>query len=239
MASASSAGAGGGGPSTTGGRMPSTVVVSFIAETEPGSAPAWLGFENTTAHILTLQLGGADFWQLDASDPAPPQLAVSADVATDLRVGFHESKSPQAPCVFLTPDGFLGANALVGGEAYVARVSGADTEALTVELREAAPPASFSALRAHPIVAGFNNTLEVRHGGDEAPMTFELVENVPSYYRVLSDRIAVEHIRFVGPCGVAHEADVDVVLEGAFGFTATVSAEPVAGAVESVVLAEP
>ena len=124
--------------STTGGGTPAPEVwASAVIETEPGSAPGLIEAHNDTPLFLTIQLGGSNFFQIASWSRLPYQLAVSDDISGDMRLGYHETALPNAPCVFLNDLDIVGPSAVTPGELTRVRVTGSDHETLMTEITSA------------------------------------------------------------------------------------------------------
>ncbi len=224
---------------TSSSQQQQQLFVSFVAETEPGQAPALVHLDNATAFVVTLQVGGANFLQIAIEDvpTLEPQLAVSADVLADTKIGYHEDKSEGAACVFLTLDELTGPNQLEAGVSYSLEVTGDSYETLALKVVELGPAPAFVAVRGwrKAQIPG-TTTLELTPAGASTPQLFDLsLGSVGQYVSLGTTNLQLEAISFETPSQTFSAQD-SATLSGAFGFTAVVDDEELANAATAVEL---
>lgn len=205
--------------SSSGGE--SVLWASVVAETEAGAAPARVRLFNDTDHILTLQVGGATFWQIAGRyERTTDQLAVSAAIVEDIRLGFHETKSPQAPCVFLDLFAVVGDSALTPGTLHRFHLTGESIEGLQVEVETAGPAAAYLAVRVGHSAA-LVGLQSVALNIDGISQAFQpSFSGLGDYRQVGDDSVYLDEVRV----SALQEwtASLDVTLAGAHGYTVMV-----------------
>ncbi|MBN4050149.1 hypothetical protein JYT28_00175 [Desulfobulbus sp. AH-315-M07] len=215
-ASATGNGGTGGATTTSTGGGGTTVVLDYtlsvITETEPGLAAALIEMHNETEFIITVQLGGADFWQIGFDDPIPAvQPASTDDVIRNVRVGYHTNKSPAAACIFVIPETITGETSLLPDTSYVVTVTGNDLKKLAIDVTLVSPffeYVAYRGLRAVPLTGA--TELVLRTPGGES-FALNLTHGTETLY---------EHV----PVGALSVAEVSVTnnssgleLSGALG----------------------
>ena len=216
--------------STSTGTTTGPLYASLVEEAGAGEAPALVEFSNETAAVSTLQLGGAEYWQLDTSDEASQQLAVSADVPEELRLGWHETKSETAPCTFLDFFPITGAPALVPGLSYDLVVTGPNVDELAVDVVELGAAEPYVALRTRVDATVASPTVELVTGG--RTLSFSPPVQTDSNYQLAGDTLT--EIRFTHNGGMV-TADLSQALDN-YGYTVVVSPVEHAEALISVPL---
>jgi hypothetical protein len=236
-----SAAVGTGAATSTGSVWDLRLHASLLAETEPGQGPALLSLVHATSHFVTLELGGALFYKIGATEEAPPQLSASADVQGNVKVGYCDVKDQETPCVFVRLDAFMGPNALVPGKSYEMRVAkDVAQNAWSLEVGEVPGP-SFRALRAlgGDFETGARRIDVTLSGGVAVGFDLPLSGAATPYTMLQGAASSMASVTYVDSKGETYSGAMTAAFEGASGFTVLVDKTPHPNALGSTELDRP
>jgi hypothetical protein len=241
--SGSATGATGSGPGGGGPPAPAPLVASFVAETEPGEAPAMVRLLNETKEILTIQIGLALMQMIKQGTTSSPTGVVTADLPADLSLSIHTTDG----CVKKPIDDVQGPSVLEAGRGYLLHVTkpeGANFHAVVTEDAEA--PAAYVGLRPRVFdpssgPPGTWTDLAISFVGapDRRPVLwYSSVEygTTGEYDYIRDPEPTINGVRLYDKAGVTHRSDDTIALEGAAGFTVVVDTKPHEDAVHVVEL---
>lgn len=248
-ANGSSGGAAGGGVGNTGGESamggaagggaaPPMLFASFVAETEPGEAPAQVRFANDSSLSLSLWVEQAFFYATEPFTTTEPQLASCAAVRDHAQLGLHQGDF----CFTLRFQEVTGPDVLTPGHSYVFAATADLVEGYYGYVSDEGP-ADFVGLRARmfdPAGVGISPArLRVQLPTEDAELAFQSYETRPTAYQAV-DTAAKEigALTFTSTSGQAYAsgADEPLTLVGAPGFTVWIDLAPSEDAIAVVPL---
>jgi hypothetical protein len=226
---------------SSGGPQTIAIFASIVPESEAGSAPALVALAHDTAHFVTLDLPGALFYQIAAGQAVDPQLAVSASLEEDVRVGYCDVQSPNAPCIWVPLGAYAGPAALDPSLEHTLHVSEPRPDLWELDVTTAPLAAPFRAIRGWGLRTDTGNrSLVIEADGVELEPFALPIDDYPSSYRLLASvDTTVTAVTYVDRYGTAHSATLDAPLAGADAFTIAVAIEPAPGAIATAELSPP
>jgi hypothetical protein len=237
-----SATVGTGAATSTGSAWDLRLHASLLSETEPGQGPALIDLVHATSHFVTLELGGALFYKIGATEEATPQLAASADIKGNVKIGYCDVKDTETPCIFVTLGAFAGPNVLIPGASYEMRVAEDVAKAAwSLEVVEVAGP-SFRALRAQAgdFESGARRIeVTLARGGVVLGFDLPLIAVATPYARLEGARSSMASVGYVGTKGDTYSGALRAAFEGGSGFTILVDKTPHPNALGSTELDPP
>lgn len=237
-------GGGSGGEVSTGGApLVAPLYLAVLAESGPGNEPGLVRFFNDTAgDLISLAIGDGQFYawlEVPAASTTDYLPKALGDLATTVEVGVHTNDA----CVNFPLSELVGPSAITPGLAYTLRVEDLAPETFRLEVIEEAAPDPFVGARVLVTSPGSgppDKAVQLTLSLDgAAPLVFDDAydSSVPSQYVLVpTGGLAIGGVEFRDRSGQLFASDEAEVVEGAFGYTLVVSADPVAEAVFTATL---